>query len=420
MGRPVGVRRRIARSPTLKLRTLLVLAASVAVVVALAFVSHRRRVDRAWTKMHLQLDELEAQRLMRSGLREALHGETTEGRAWPHYRKALSELDAIDDEVLQRASMASSSEDEDHIAERDAVLAELDVFFVHLRRGAQARNAARLAYRVMPEGVENEPLRGVRHASELAVARALDLVEAGDGVGAVEVLLDLQQLARDLSTSPIVVEELAGIMALAPRSLSEALERGAAHGMSVEAKTLWLEGLDALIAELPRSGAGYLGEVERIGRGFAHTYRDSDDHQWTPGNRNWPSWRHAFSFRASAAEFVDLSLENAAFIEEVESGNPTLITSRLSDRMMSSLSRANTVYASAAVTGLDTASHRYRHITRLALLRHALALDLGRAHEPRLEPYGDVARAEVTPERIRVWPRSEGSRSMWLMIDLAR
>ena len=78
---------------------LLVLASGVALAgvgIAHRAREHRTYVDERWRSMLADMDELELQLDARDVARPALWGETTDGRAEPHYDRVYALADALD------------------------------------------------------------------------------------------------------------------------------------------------------------------------------------------------------------------------------------------------------------------------------------------------------------------------------------
>ena len=65
----------------------------------------------------------------------------------------------------------------------------------------------------------------------------------------------------------------------------------------------------------------------------------------------------------------------------------------------------------------SVASSRIYALARLAFMRHALALELGRSPELPTDPFGHGVEVELTPEHIRVWTTDENDRVLKIVIE---
>jgi len=386
----------------MKLRTTLaIVAAILAVVSALAVVSVRRGVDRDWNAMLARIDELEAERLGRPMERDALYGESTSDAAWPYYERALVVLRGID-EVRDRARVAPHAKTDEERAERDALLAEADALFTHLRRAAHARDARSPVDLSLGASAPLHRLSEARPLAELAVARAIALIESGEDVRGVQTLLDAQQFARDLCVSPLLIEEMIGVSNLVPRAATDFLAEGGAARMSTEAKELWLDGLDALDASLPRRSSAYLGEVEVLGREFANAFETTDRRGWTAAIGASPGWRFGYSWRGAAADYVERATEIAREIELDVDRTPAETIRDFTEHERAAADDPNPLFEMAMPKFSSAARSRYWNRARLSFLRYALAVDLGRVPCEPLDPFGNGVQIEVTEERIHL------------------
>jgi hypothetical protein len=404
----------------MKLRTPLAISAAIlAAASSLAVVSVRRGVERDWVAMLARIDELEAERLARPTERDALYGDSTSDAAWPYYERALEELRGIED-ARDRGRVAPYAKTDEERAAREALLSDAEELFTHLRRGAHARAAERPLEWSDGMSMRIQRLVEVRLIAELSVARAIALIESGDDVRAVETLLDAHQFARDLCVSPVLIEEMIGVSELVPTAATDFLAGGGAARMSTEAKELWLNGLDALHASLPRQSWSFLGEVELVGREFVRAFPGTDEESWSRSLETSPGWRFGFSWRGAAADYVERATEIVRDVEAEMGRSPAEAIRRFTELERAAADDPNPLFEIAMPKFSSAARSRYWSRARLSFLRYALAVDLGRAPCEPFDPFGNGVQIEVTEDRIHVRAHDGSKRTHQPEVVLAR
>lgn len=386
----------------MKLRSSFAIVTVVlAVASSFAIVTVRHGIDRDWNAMLTRLDELEEERLARPTEREALYGETTDDAAWPHYHLALDGVRTLDD-WRDRTRVAPYAKTGDERASRDALLAETRGLLIHLSHGAHARDAGRRLDWSDGMAMRIQRLVDVRSVVHLAVASAVADIERGDDVRAVQTLLDAHQLARDLCASASLIEEMIGLSELVPTATTDFLAEGGAARMSVEAKELWLDGLDAVDASLPRGHGSFLGEVELVGREFVRALPATSDDDWMRQFDAAPGWRYGFSWRSAVSDYVERATEIVRTVDADLGAPPAETIRRLTEIELAAAGDPNPLFELALPRFSSAARSRHWCEARLSYLRHALAVELGRTPDEPLDPFGNGVEVEVTDERIRL------------------
>ena len=280
-------------------RSLAIASATLLGLGAVGLTSHHR-TNRAWASMLVQLDALEAERLARPAEREALYGETTDGSAWEHYWRALDAVAELGD-LRERGFRATRPENDAQRRDRDALVAEAGDALEHLHRGAHARHAASsVEFR---RGIDSRipKLVNARALAWIACAKLQMYAGKKNETEGLRAVLDVQLFARDLASSPVVLEEMMGCTLLVHECVQHFVAtRG--HTLSDDAKRTWLAALDQLAASIPAQSHAVLGDIERVGRAIEiGTSRKAG----LPGSRALnPGWRYAFSDRLAAADYV--------------------------------------------------------------------------------------------------------------------
>ena len=393
----------------------LVIAAFTGVVVAGVVV--RQAVERDWRAMLTTLEELRAERLGRSDVREALHGATSDDRAWPHYERALAALRSVE-VTNDRSHAAARARTEAERKERDALLADVDAMFAHLTRGAQARDARSPVRFEDGASADIQRLAEIRWTSELSVARAMQLLESGDELGAVHGRLDAQQLARDLCVSPVLIEEMIGLSQLVPEATVEWLADGGANDMSASSLGVWLDGLDALRASLPDGSRAMVGEVEMFGREITRQVEASGRLEWKGFLDDASLWRYGFTWRGAAADYVVRGADFAREVERAYVGEPMRVLERLGALEQEAESDLNPIYKVAVPKISSAGRSRIWNLALLDFLRHALALRLARPSDLPVDPFGFGVEVEHDEAGIRVWAKAHERRQHEIEIDL--
>ncbi len=390
-----------------KKSTLLKLTALALAPVLAVGITVRRDIDRAWEELDVRLDALAHEREARPTLREALYGETVDERAWPHYEEALAGIAAALDKRPRTYNAAEASTPEER-AERDALLAELDDAFAALRRGAHARDARTAIEWDIGWQASGPRLSNTRMLAIHAVANAQASVERGKDRAAVETLLDMHQFGRDLACSPCLIEEMIGLSGLAPEHLLQWLATGGAHAMSADQKLRWLAGLDALLGNMPRVSHGIVGDVELTGRALQRTIAPAAP--VIPGFRVlWrgpdfePGWRHRFSWRYAATDFVIRGASLGQRIEAAGALEPVAAHEQLRTIQQEVELDRNPLLHMFAPKALSAWTSRRYCLGKLDFLRHALALHLGQEPELPVDPFGNGVQVEVTEQGVRVF-----------------
>ncbi|MEM1452186.1 MAG: hypothetical protein AAGI22_23975 [Planctomycetota bacterium] len=378
-------------------RTLVIATATLLVIGAVGLTS-RHHTNRAWASMLVQLDAMEAERLARPTEREALYGETTEGLAWDHYWRALAAIEELED-LRERGFRATRPENDAQRRDRDALVAESAGALAHLSRGAHARDAASSSD--FRRGTDNPIPKLVTSRALAWIACAKLRMHAGqDGeLEGLRAVLDAQQYARDLTCSPVVIEELIGMSLLVPECVQHFVEtRG--HTLSDDAKRKWLSALDQLAAGIPTETHALLGDVEQIGRSFrVHEERTSS---WAASMSIEPGWRYGFSWRVAAADYVDRGAEWADDFMSLQRRPWAEMYASLRALSLAAGEDPNPLVEIAFPKLESIAGARLENLAELSFLRHALALQLGEEPCELIDPHGNGVTVTRVDDHLRI------------------
>ena len=179
--------------------------------------------------------------------REAAFGDTVEGAAWPHYERALEAVEAEPDSLRDRIAEAAAftgEQDAAARAERSELLARCQEVLREVHAGAHARDA-RIGDPGEGFGADAAKLVSTRALSDLAILFLCDAEGPEAQLDAVRAALDIQQFGRDLASSPLLINEMIGLVIIVPYGLDEWLRGGLAKELDTAAKREWLAGLEA-------------------------------------------------------------------------------------------------------------------------------------------------------------------------------
>jgi len=187
--------------------------------------------------------------------------------------------------------------------------------------------------------------------------------------------------------------------------------------LSDEAKSLWLSGLDRMDASIPRGSKSFVGELELLGWTFTSLLGRDEAWSCVFSLDTDPGWRHAFSWRSTSASYILTAAAIAPSIEAAFEMDPPATLRRMRELEDDVDGDLNPMLHGSLPRFTSVASSRIYALARLAFLRHALALDLGRSPELPTDPFGHGVEVEQTPEHIRVWTTDENDRVLEIVIE---
>ena len=188
------------------------------VFLALAFGGVYWRASHVWQAMLATVDAKQKELEESSNERPVLWGDATPGNAFDHYEAAMklfeteSAILKVEDgcsdvgEMIERwvQSVANKS------AQRDKFLSDTQPAFALLRTGAHCRNGRRAI--AWEDGFESVTLDVIEvfQVGNVAALQARSLMDRGEGLEAVRVILDVMQFGRDLYDDPCFLMSLVG------------------------------------------------------------------------------------------------------------------------------------------------------------------------------------------------------------------
>ena len=383
----------------------LAIAAALALAVGIALTSWLRVSEAsARARIVALAEQLEEWREAADFDREAAFGDTVEGAAWPHYERALEAVEALPDSLRDRiAESAAFTGEEDAAAraERGELLARCQEVLSEVHAGAHARDA-RIGDPGEGFGADAAKLVSTRALSDLAILSLCDAEGAEAQLDAVRAALDIQQFGRDLASSPLLINEMIGLVIIVPYGLDERLRGGLAKELDTAAKREWLAGLERLERSLAPESVAVRGELELCAGGIL-TGLEPDSGS-VMDLLQWPI--------EDVASVARLHHHAAAFIEAFHGLVPTIeahyrtpgregfdALTAISDELVEG---GNPIAELCAPLFAPALLSRHTGRTRLSFLRHALALHLGVEAAPPLDLFGSGVEVEQVDGRVRV------------------
>ena len=357
--------------------------------------TYRSTSERRWQEKLAELSEWEAEFDTRSRERSVLYGESLEGEAWPEYELALRELRMIPD-FDERAGLAWRAHMEGAQADRNAFLEQAAPALEHLRRASHLRTGVREIDWSKGFSHPVAKLLEVHALSNTALARFQFELERKRPGQAARWWLDDLQLARDIDSHPILIQE-----AIASSIFGTCAEVLQAPGLlaRLEPRTLRVlaEGLRRVDEGTPigtQAGrtefALLLHSLETHGAGILMDLSNQAPQLWRYGF----SWRNAAVDAAHRAEEVQVEYHRIC-------SSPS--TNRLAeiDALMAPIEASPNPFLRHLPKSHSIVRTRFEALARLRVLRMAIAYRLG--EELVLDdPYGPKLVLTEGPARVRI------------------
>lgn len=256
--------------------------------------------DRRWDEMLRHQQGLEEEARRRDGSREVLRGEPLPGNAWENYEAAVAVINATPG-ATPSLSDWTTKPSADSKAE-GILLAKLSNALDLARRGTRHADAG-FPDPTSPAGSWAKPLYSQLHQlAHLLLVQEHQELEAGQGMVAAELLLDVVRLSQDYSrnTHPSR-RQIAGEQSLlALEELRRLLVKGLVPGPALEELERELEILDRTMPPFGPTMLNYQAWV-------AHEIRDYGAMDFLRSEGKKLSWRYAFSPRLQVVDlYFDL------------------------------------------------------------------------------------------------------------------
>ncbi len=332
----------------------------------------------------------------RESSRPALWGEAIGGRAWPHYERAFALLSVSSDDGYlpylariegRRLAGVTNTERLREGPPPAEVIADNAPALAALREGAHSTDGRRLMDWSAGFNLRIQNMLTARHLANAGVLTAIVAASDGDGQQAVQRLLDVLQLGRDLAQSPLLVEQMIGFAVMQIGSWMTIEWSNLLRHLDADALGVFAVGLARLDAALPLAPNWIATEAVLLAHHVSHVVANSDD---SLTGRAWETWRYGFSPRLALAQHGLNQLQLATRAQALCSGRDAVdvvAIERLFAETAASSNPATRLLTPNLAAALTT---RLRAVASLRLLRMAVQHAVGEDIAPLPDPSGGV------------------------------
>ncbi len=359
--------------------------------------------DRRWNEWRSEVAVLEGE-LETPDLRPALYGlETsgteTSGNAWDSYRRAIA-LATADEDLEKMVRPAERGKlDPEQLETLFAAHAET---LNQVRLGAHCQDAHEsIDWSQGFEGTTKNVLT-MRGLSNLAVTRALAQIEAGQQVEAVDTLLDMAQLGRDLMHSHLVINEMIGLAVITIPTIEAADQNDFLDRLSPAALDRLSAGLAKLDEGMQRVSISLQGEAVM----FAYNVENGLIDEL---GLSLASWRHGFSSRLMLADAGLRMIDFARQTHVAARGPWSDCDAYLRGNEEAPVNESDLLFDMGSIMRSALTS-RLSTIARIRLLRMALEHRRGNVVPRLVDPYGGKLQFELGDDdrQARFWSVGPG------------
>ena len=363
------------------MRRFLVFAAiCLAALLVAAAAMVQRAANARMAELAAWARRAEADWRLRDFAREAMSGTTCDDSAFVHYGEAMAQTQRLGGKVSDRLRDLRSKAAAVPPHEATALLDLYAPALAALRAGAHSRDARPVVdWRAgFSHGVCN--LMVARDLVHAAVWTQQRLRSAGKELTAVELLLSAATFGCDLLHAPTLIDQMVGV-SLLTSATSEAWEDADLRVLSPAGLRALAEGLARLDARCPTT-LDYGGEALLAANSMLH------QPIYEARGFAWQAWRQGFSLRLARAETVSVQVELAA-----EFAGTTALPWPLRQRHIEGMierchPQQNPILAVAIPNLVAAEEHLRLAVTRLRLLRCAVAWHLGEVPLQLADPFG--------------------------------
>lgn len=373
------------RAPKLPcMRRFLVFAAiSLAALLVAAAAMVQRAANARMAELATWARRAEADWRLRDFAREAMSGTTGGDSAFVHYGEAMARTEGLGGNVRDRLRDLRSKPAAVPPGEATALLAQYAPALAAMRAGAHSRDArpavdwrAGFSHHVFNLLVA----RDLVHAAVLTQQR---LRSAGRELAAVELLLDAATFGCDLQRAPTLIDQMVGVSLLTVAT-SDAWADEDLQALSPAGLRALAEGLARLDARCPTT-LDYSGEALL---GAQAMLQPQSPYSYEARGTAWQAWRQGFSWRLARAETALVQAELAAELAGT-TALPWPQRQRHIEGMIERCHPQQNPILAVAIPNLVAAEEHLRLVlTRLRLLRCAVAWHLGEVPPHLADPFG--------------------------------
>lgn len=380
-------------------RPLLWLAGGVilGLAVAIVAVGHWRGTVE-WQRFRAAAALAQAESDARDPTRPVLWGEAQAGKAWPHYERAFNLLSTKVDSA-QLASLAriegrrvagvlNTEPVRPGPSAAEVVAAHADAL-VALRAGAHSTDAQRPMDWSAGHSIRIQNMLTARHLANAAVLTAILAVGEGDGERAVHLLLDVMQFGRDLTRSPLLIEQMIGCATQAIASHDAVTWANLTRTLDANALRLLATGLLQL-DEAPGSLMPATTWITAEAALLANTSLESLTRDRVPTTLSLAAWRYGFSLNLALARHGLHQLRLGQQAQAHCAGRDAVDLPALDRLFADAVASANPITAMFTPNYGAGLRNHLRAIAALRLLRMAVQHAAGDVVTPLPDPSGGI------------------------------
>lgn len=378
-------RERLPRVPKLPCmrRFLVLVGICFAALLIAAAAMVQRAANARMTELAAWARRAEADWRLRDFARDAISGSTSADSAFAHYREAMARTERLGGNVRDRLRDLRSKP---ALVPPDEAAALLDRYapaLAVLRAGAHSRDArpavdwrAGYSHHVFNLLVA----RDLVHAAVLTQQR---LRAAGSELAAVELLLSAATFGCDLLHAPTLIDQMVGV-SLLTAATCDALADEDLQALSPAGLRALAEGLARLDARCPAT-LDFSGEALLAAHAML---QQQSPYSVEARGTAWQAWRQGFSWRLARAETALVQAELAAELAAT-AALPWPQRQRHIEGMIERCRPHQNPILAVAIPNLVSAEEHLRLVmTRLRLLRCAVACHLGEVPPQLADPFG--------------------------------
>lgn len=378
-------------------KIVLIVVGIIAALFAAFVVQVQIAASARWAQAGQRARELVARAEARPTARPTLMAASTPGNAWDDYRPAMLGAGKIGsrEEIGKFVDRLADAPDLDTLR---PILAAEAARLIRLRAGA-ARESVQYGYD-WKRGFSME-LPGLLDSQSLAqLALAQSRLELADGrpVEALDLLLSVAQLGRDLGSDGSLICEMIGI-AILNLSFYELADLLRNDALDAESLARLEDALERLDASFPSHGECLRGELTSA---YAGIVLGSDREQLPPA-MGLLAWRYGFSARLMLAAGL---AEIEAVYEQVaqEEASPWSVRARTLEENGRRVQHSNNFLVALIAAGtLSSARAGVETRSRLRLLREAAHWRRTGERLSLEDPFGGTLRFAAVGDDAKLW-----------------
>lgn len=381
------------------------------VVIGAVTLTFQFRVDARWDAMTRDANALEQLLAIDDGTRPVLFGESAAGNAWDDYTIAIQALPAQSEAARSEIIRARKLEPVADTGKlREAYVRAHLPALQAMQRGAH-RTLARLPIQ-WPAGYARRAtnLLTVRNLANACVLAAEQHIDAREPERAVDLLLDAMQFGRDLTLTPLVIDEIIGVAILQIASKEALVQNGLMDRLTDAALRRLAAGMRVLDESLPSTSLARHGELLL----FARSVQSPKLAGMLGGPGPVASWRFCFSPRLMFAMSFAERLAHVSSMHDMKAEPWSIRRAQMDE--VSETWRTSKNPMTACCGSLDQAEVTRRYgIFLLRATRMLVEFRLSHQCTPLPDPFGTTIAWKIEGDAIRV--TSEGARHESLPSD---